>query len=76
MGSFGDCLSLHLKTITWGSASKSQVPSEPRKVPPCGRPCGDDPACAVTLCSSNPCDESVADQCPDSGTIQELCFGF
>lgn len=31
---FGGCLSLHPKTVVWRSATKSQVPTEPRKCHP------------------------------------------
>lgn len=77
----GGCLSLYPKNIVWGSAARSQVPAQPREMPgvgmpPCGRPCADDPTCAVTLCNCNHSDDSVADQCPESGMIQVLCFGF
>lgn len=66
-----------LKPLSGGS----QVPTEPRKMPkthmkPSGCQCGDDSTCAVTLCSSNLGDESAEDQCPESGMMQVLSFGF
>lgn len=81
----GGCLSLKhcfiLKTLSGGSAARSQVPAQPREMPgvgmpPYGRPCADDPTCAVTLYNCNHSDDSVADQGPEFGMIQVLCFGF